>query len=176
MKKALIVIDYQVDFVNGTLGFDNAQKLEEIICEKITNYRNNNDDIIFTLDTHDDDYLNTLEGKSLPIKHCLAHTLGNELYGKVKKLKLESDKTFVKHTYGSLKLADYLEEKKFEKLEIVGLVSNICVLTNAVIARTALPNCEIIIDSKATDSHNKSLNEKALDVLEGLNIKVINRK
>lgn len=173
MKKALIVIDYQVDFVNGTLGFEDAQKLETIIADKITKYRENNDEIIFTLDTHDDNYLNTLEGKNIPVKHCIAHTLGNELYGKIKKLKLESDKTFVKHTYGSLKLADYLEEKQFAELEMVGLVSNICVLANAVIARTALPNSKITIDAKATDSYDKSLNEKALDVLQGINITII---
>lgn len=176
MRKALIVIDYQIDFVNGTLGFDGAQKIEKTISDKITEYRNNNDEIIFTLDTHDDDYLNTLQSKSLPVKHCLAHTLGNELYGNVKKLKLETDKTFVKHTYGSLKLAKYLEEKQFDKLMIVGLVSNICVLSNAVIARTALPGCEITIDANATDSYDKSLNEKALDILEGLNITIINRE
>lgn len=176
MKKALIVIDYQVDFVNGTLGFESAQKLERIISDKIKEYRKNNDEIIFTLDTHDDDYLTTLEGKSIPVKHCIAHTLGNELYGNIKKLKLETDKTFVKHTYGSLKLAKYLEEKRFDGLMIVGLVSNICVLSNAVIARTALPNSKITIDAQATDSKNKSLNEKALDVLEGLNITIINRK
>lgn len=176
MKKALIVIDYQIDFVDGSLGFEDAKKLETVIADKITAYRSSNNEIIFTLDTHDDDYLNTLEGKSLPIKHCIAHTLGNELYGKIKKLKLENDKTFVKHTYGSLKLAEYLKEKQFDELEIVGLVSNICVLTNAVLARTALPNCKITVDANATDSFDKSLNEKAFDILEGLNITVTNRK
>lgn len=175
MKKALIVVDYQNDFVSGSLGFSGAENIEKNIADHIMNYRKNNDDIIFTLDTHDDEYLNTLEGKYLPVKHCIAHSLGNELYGNIKKLKLASDKTFVKHTYGSLKLADYLEEKQYTEILFVGLVSNICVLTNAVIARTALPECNIIVDALSTSSHDKKLNDEAFDIMEGLNITITNR-
>lgn len=175
MKKALIIVDFQNDFVNGSLGFEGADNLNSVITGYIKEYRKNNDDIIFTLDTHDNNYLQSLEGKSLPIIHCIEGTLGHELYGDVKNFKKDSDKSFIKHTYGSLKLAAYLKEKEFDELLFVGLVSNICVLTNAVIARTALPECIITVDAKATASYDKILNNKAFDIMEGLNIKVINR-
>ena len=79
MKRLLIVVDYQNDFVCGSLGFDNAKKLEKGILEKIAEYQN--DEIIYTLDTHFDDYLTTAEGKSLPVPHCIKGTVGHKLYG-----------------------------------------------------------------------------------------------
>ena len=72
MKKLLVVVDYQVDFVNGSLGFPKALTLEDGIVDKIIEFENNNDEVIFTLDTHYDDYMETVEGTNLPIKHCKA--------------------------------------------------------------------------------------------------------
>ena len=74
MKKCLITVDYQVDFVNGSLGFDGAEKLENVIAGKIEKYRAEGADIIFTLDTHQCDYLTTFEGRILPIEHCIEYT------------------------------------------------------------------------------------------------------
>lgn len=82
MRKCLITVDYQVDFVNGSLGFDGAEKLENVIAGKIEKYREEGADIIFTLDTHHCDYLTTFEGRILPIEHCIEYTKGHELYGK----------------------------------------------------------------------------------------------
>ena len=79
MKKLLIVVDYQNDFVNGSLGFDKAKEIENNIAGKIMKYRNDNDDIIFTYDTHYDNYLNTYEGKHLPVAHCIENTDGHKL-------------------------------------------------------------------------------------------------
>lgn len=79
MKRLLIVVDYQNDFVCGSLGFDKAKEFEKGILEKIAEYQN--DEIIYTLDTHFDDYLTTAEGKSLPVPHCIKGTVGHKLYG-----------------------------------------------------------------------------------------------
>jgi nicotinamidase-related amidase len=76
MKKLLIVVDYQTDFVNGSLGFKKAVKLEKGIVNKIKLFIKNHDDIFFTMDTHDDAYLNTIEGKKLPIKHAIVNSAG----------------------------------------------------------------------------------------------------
>lgn len=176
MKKLLIVVDYQVDFVTGSLGFNGAEKLEDKICCKIDKYRKNNQDILFTMDTHNDDYLNSMEGKSLPVLHCIENTEGHELYGKVKNVKKKEDKVIIKKTYGSLDLGNYLITKNYDSIELCGLVSYICVISNAIIVRTALPEAEIIVDALCTDGPDKKMNNKALDIMNGLNITVINRE
>lgn len=159
MKKLLIVVDFQNDFVSGSLGFEGADLL---------------DDVIFTLDTHYSDYLSTNEGQHLPVEHCQKGTTGHELYGKVKSLS-EDALMFEKPTFPSLELANYLIKHNYSEVELCGLVSNICVLSNAVMVKSALPNAQIIVDAKATDSFDKDLHEKSLDVMSGLHIKVINR-
>lgn len=176
MKKLLIVVDYQNDFVNGSLGFKKAEELEEKIAEKINQYRKENGEIIFTLDTHGKDYSETQEGKLLPVPHCIKGTKGHELYGKVASLKKETDLAIEKPTFGSVELFEYLKGKKYESVELVGLVSNICVISNAVIAKTALPETTVIVDASCTASNDDRLNEEVLDVMETLQIKIIDRK
>lgn len=170
MKKLLIVIDFQKDFVNGSLGFPEAEVLEERIAAKISEYAN--DDIIYTLDTHGNDYMNTLEGALLPVPHCIKGTDGHRLYGKIGEL-LKDKVCFEKNTFPSLELGKYLEEKKYDSIELCGLVSNICVLSNAVIAKAACPEAEIIVSSALTASADTILHQKALDVMRGLQITVI---
>ena len=174
MKKLLIVVDYQVDFVSGTLGFEGAEKLTDVIKEKIESYISNNHDIIYTLDTHYQDYLDTYEGKHLPVKHCIKGSMGHEL---VKDIDYRNNaiQVFEKNTFPSLELGIYLKDKNYDEVELCGLVSNICVISNAIIVKSALPNAHIVIDALATDSFDKALQEKCFDVLQGLQISVINR-
>lgn len=175
MKKCLIIIDFQNDFIDGALGFDGAINIKEKIIEKMKNYRKNSNEIIFTMDTHEDDYLKGEEGKNLPVEHCIKGTLGHLIQKDVFALKQSKDLIFEKPTFPSLELGEYLREKNFEEVELCGLVSNICVLSNAVIAKSALPNAHIIVDALATDSYDKDLHKKGLDVMQGLHIEVINR-
>jgi len=173
MKKLLIVVDYQNDFVSGSLGFGKAVDLEIPIFEKILNYKNNNQDIIFTFDTHEQGYLNTQEGKNLPIEHCIKDTEGWKLYGKVNDIFDSSMKMFCKNTFGSLDLAEYLKDKEYDTIEIVGVVSNICVISNAILAKAALPEAKIIVDSSCIASNDDEMNKKAIDVMRGLQIEII---
>lgn len=176
MKKLLIVVDYQNDFVDGALGFSGAEVLEEPIARKIKQYRAAGDPVAFTYDTHQEDYMETEEGKHLPLVHCVEGTPGFELYGSVSQLKQEGDPVFLKPTFGSADLFTWLvEQQPFESIELVGLVSNICVLSNAVVAKTACPNTPIIVDAACTASADQSMHEKCLDVLEGIHVSVINR-
>ena len=185
MKRLLIVVDYQNDFVDGALGFDGAELLDEPIARKIEEYREAGDTVCYTLDTHHSDYLETQEGKNLPIPHCLEGTEGHGLFGKVSDTVHDTDRIFYKPTFGSSELfmrlmklqeiADGLGTLPFESIELVGLVSNMCVLSNAVIARTACPNTPIIVDAACTAAPDPETNEKALDILEGIQIEVINR-
>ena len=185
MKRLLIVIDYQNDFVDGALGFEGAELLDERIAAKIDEYREAGDDVAFTFDTHHKDYLETQEGRKLPIPHCIEGTPGHELYGQVAARLQDYDEVFFKPTFGSAELferlasrqgiADSLGTQPFASIELVGLVSNMCVLSNAVIARTACPNVPIIVDATCTAAPDPAMNEKALDILEGLQIEVVNR-
>ncbi|MEG2024360.1 MAG: isochorismatase family cysteine hydrolase [Gordonibacter sp.] len=185
MKRLLLVVDYQNDFVDGSLGFPGAEKLEGPIAEKIVAYREAGDDVAFTLDTHHRDYLKTQEGRGLPVEHCIEGTPGHDLYGQIALLQRDTDTVFRKPSFGSAaffersrlsqRAADEVGKPPFASIEIVGLVSNICVLANAVLAKTACPEVPIIVDAACTASHDPALHEKVLDVMEGLQIQVINR-
>ena len=144
MKKLLLVIDYQNDFVNGALGNTYAQQIYENVKKDIISYQNNNDDIIFTLDTHDDNYLNTIEGKYLPIKHCIKGTFGHELYQDIKFL-AKGYPQIEKQTFGSKQLFDLLKNKNYDDILIIGVVTNICVISNAIIVKSIFPNADIKI-------------------------------
>ncbi len=178
-KKVLVVIDYQQDFVTGSLGFNEAEKLDSIICEKIVSYKDHQ--VFYTLDTHDEEYLESLEGESLPIEHCIKGTKGHEVYGKTKRCLDEvraqplEKRSFGIHPQELHEQCFDFYEDELESIELVGVVTNICVISNAIVLRTMYPEVKIIVDSNATASPDRELHEKALDVLEGLHITVINR-
>jgi len=175
MKKLLIVVDYQNDFVVGTLGFPKAVELEQNITSKITKYRNNGDDIVFTFDTHTDDYLHTQEGMNLPIEHCIQASDGWNLYGSIAFFKEQQDVCFSKETFGSSELFFHLNGKDYKSIELVGVVSNICVISNAILAKTALPQVPVMVDASCVASNDDALNDAALDVMASLQIKISNR-
>jgi len=166
----LIVVDYQCDFVSGALGFPGAELLDEAISAKIGAYRAAGADVAFTMDTHGAGYLNTQEGRKLPVPHCLKGTPGWELYGKTGAAKLERDPCFYKPVFGSLELALWLQKSAYRRIELVGLVSNICVISNAVLVKAALPEAEVLVDAACTASHDPELHRQTLAVLEGLQI------
>ncbi len=172
MKKLLIVVDFQNDFVNGSLGFEHAQDIENHIVNLIHDYHQNGDDVIYTLDTHDENYLQSYEGKHLPIKHCIQNTQGWELYGKTKEL-LKNDLAFKKSTFPSLDLANYLKDKSYENITLVGLVSNICVISNAIMVKSALPNTPICIDLKGTASFDQNAHLACIEVMKSLQFEII---
>lgn len=171
MKKLLIVVDFQNDFIDGSLGFPKAVSLIDVINNKICEYLNNGYDLIYTLDTHYDNYLETFEGKNLPVPHCILNTSGHNVNSKCDYLD-KAIKVFKKNTFPSLELAKYLETTNYDYVELCGLVSNICVLSNAVMVKSALPNALIVIDRKATASFDEELENKCFDVLKGLHITI----
>lgn len=173
MKKLLIVVDYQKDFVDGALGFEGAAALDKVIAEKVRAYQEAGDDVVVTLDTHGDDYPYTQEGQRLPIAHCLRYTGGWRMYGETARL-TEDCRAFEKPTFGSAGLFAYLCQYRYSSIELCGLVSNICVISNAVLAKTAQPDTEIIVDAAATGSADAELNLAALKVMAGLQISVLN--
>ena len=173
MKKILIVVDMQHDFIEGSLGFDEASKVIEPIKEKIVQAREEETEIVFTFDTHSKDYLKTEEGQWLPVPHVIEGTKGHDLYPDIESLRLRTDVIFEKETFPSLELGQYLREKAFDEVELCGLVSSMCVFSNAIIAKAALPNAKIMVDAKATTTFDLKMHETALKMLEHLHIHVL---
>lgn len=175
MKRALIVVDYQNDFVTGALGFSKAKEIEQAVVDKIKKYLHKNEDLIFTFDTHGEDYLDTHEGKHLPVPHCLKGTSGWQLCEALTPFLEKAAACFEKPTFGSLELANYLQAQGYDEVELCGVVSHICVISNAVLSKAALPQAKIIIDANCTAGLSDDMHQKALDLMEGLYMTVTNR-
>lgn len=177
--RILVVVDYQNDFVDGALGFPGAEKLDEKIVSRIKEYLDNGDTVFYTMDTHTNDYLNTREGKQLPVPHCIIGTKGWELYGKVGETLKDGVNAVMlkKSTFGvspsvmDSELFNFKDD--VESVELCGLVTNMCVVSNAVVFQAKFPNAQIIVDSNLCDSFDRSLHEQTLNVLKGMQVKVI---
>lgn len=189
MSKMLVVVDYQNDFVNGALGFEGAEKLDAGIAAKIRKYHENGDFVIQTMDTHEPNYMETREGKHLPVVHCIYGTPGWETYGETgKAIKEIEDKlrfrrmgkaTFPMHPYAMIDMLDWIvmndvNLKEIEEIEFVGLVSNICVISNICVFQGAFPNAQIIVDPNLIASHDPKAHEAVLEVMKGLQVEFIN--
>lgn len=177
MNRYLFVIDYQKDFVDGALGFPGAEKLDEGIAAKVRAYGKGH--VLFTRDTHFENYLNTREGKNLPVVHCIQGTPGWECYGETARALAEVEAPAIDKLVFGMDVTDpataAVLPQQADEIELVGLVSNICVVSNAVVLQSRYPEATIVVDAACTASFDKDLNEKVLDVLQGLQVKVINR-
>ena len=171
--RALIVVDMQNDCIDGSLGTKDAQAILSNVKNKIEQYKKNNDVIIFTRDTHNEDYLETQEGKNLPVKHCVKDTKGWEIS---KELLTEGYKVINKDTFGSLELVDYLKQdyKEFDEIELVGLCTDICVISNAMILKAAFLKSVIKVDASACAGVTKESHKNALEAMKMCQIKIIN--
>lgn len=186
--KVLIIVDMQNDFVTGSLGTKEAQEIIPNITEKIKNWRG---DIIATKDTHDSNYLRTLEGKMLPVKHCIKGTDGWNFHPVIdealrKKVKSQHGKpdsrrfhvmTVEKNTFGAMPLGEILPletaECAYSGIELVGVCTNICVLANAVLLRTMYPNTPISVDLSCCAGTTPELHRQALNVMNSCQINII---
>ncbi len=156
----LVVIDMQKDFIDGSLGTKEAVSIVPAVKSKINEYRSKGNEIIFTRDTHQKNYLETLEGKKLPVVHCIENTEGWQIS---KELDTKNCKIINKPTFGSVELADYISSLKTDAIELVGLCTDICVISNALLLKAKMPEIEIIVDSKCCagvtpESHLNALN------------------
>ena len=177
MNRYLFVIDYQNDFVDGALGFPGAELLDEKIAAKVRAYGKGH--VLFTRDTHFENYLTTREGRNLPVEHCIKGTPGWQVYGETAKALAEVEAPAIDKLVFGMDVSDpaiaAVLPEAADEIELVGLVSNICVVSNAVVLQSKYPEATIIVDTQCTDSFDKSLHEKVLDVLSGFQVKVINR-
>ena len=177
MNRYLFVIDYQNDFVDGALGFPGAEKLDGPIAAKVRAYGKGH--VLFTRDTHFENYMETREGKNLPVPHCIKGSEGWQVYGETAKALVEVEAPAIDKLVFGMDVTDpataAVLPESADEIELVGLVSNICVVSNAVVLQSKYPEATIIVDAACTDSFDKALHEKVLDVLSGFQVKVINR-
>ena len=177
MNRYLFVIDYQNDFVDGALGFPGAETLDAGIAAKVRAYGEGH--VLFTRDTHFENYLETREGKLLPVPHCLKGTQGWELYGETARACAEVNAPAIDKLVFGMDVTDpataAVLPASADEIELVGLVSNICVISNACVLQAKYPEARIIVDAKLTASMDAAMHEKVLDVLECFQVKVINR-
>lgn len=177
MERYLFVIDYQNDFVDGALGFPGAEKLDGRIASKVRAYGPGR--VLFTRDTHFENYLQTREGRNLPVVHCVRGSHGWQVYGDTARaLEEVGAKAIDKLSFG-MDISDPATAAvlpvQADEIELVGLVSNICVVSNAVALQSRYPEAKILVDAACTDSFDKGLHSKVLDVMEGFQVTVTNR-
>lgn len=173
MRKILAVIDMQNDFIDGSLGTKEALEIVEHVKEKIKSYKPG--DIYATRDTHGTDYLRTSEGVHLPVEHCIEGTAGWEIREDIAALMPEAV-IVNKPTFGSLELARLLaEENEKEELEIqlVGLCTDICVVSNALLLKAHMPEVKISVDSVCCAGVTPESHDAALATMRMCQIEVL---
>lgn len=185
--KLLVLVDLQNDFIDGALGTPEAQAIVPRVVKKIKNINKEDTLVLFTKDTHYDNYMETLEGKMLPVPHCIENTKGwginKEISGVVDKtegmLIYSSNKIInsriYKNTFGSDDLRELLIKNKddIEEVELCGLCTDICVVSNALMARQALPNTKIVVDASCCAGVTPEKHLAALEVMKSCQINVI---
>lgn len=178
--KLLVVIDMQNDFIDGALGTPEAQAIVPHVVAKIREYRRDTNNIIlFTKDTHFEDYLYTLEGKNLPVPHCIRGTNGWALNEQIQNQLDDSAKIIEKRTFGYQDWVNYLIEhfgyevlSEVESIEVVGLCTDICVISNVMILKSIFDNIPITVDSKCCAGVTPQSHNNALEAMKMCQIQV----
>ena len=177
MKKILIVIDMQNDFIDGALGTPEAAAIVENVKAKIRSYPKEN--VFATRDTHTDLYLDTQEGRNLPVPHCIRGTQGWEIRPDIAEL-IFPDHVIDKPTFGSTQLAKLMEilehrEEEGIEIELIGLCTDICVVSNALLLKATLPETPISCDASCCAGVTLSKHEAALETMQSCQIKITNK-
>lgn len=173
MKKVLIVVDMQKDFVDGALGTKEAAGIVDSVAEVIRSF---DGEVIYTKDTHFDNYMDTQEGKKLPVPHCIKDSEGWQLDSKIQGMVKETDRIFEKVTFGSKELAKYLEQENeketIEEITLVGLCTDICVISNAMLLKAFLPEARLRVLEHACAGVTVESHSNALEAMKQCQIEV----
>lgn len=168
----LLVIDLQNDFVDGALGNKGNDKIVKPIKNLVENF---DGEVIFTRDTHDENYLESLEGSHLPVKHCIKNSKGWQI-----KIDTKNHKIIDKPSFGSYELVEYLkklnEKEKIENIYMVGICTDICVLSNAILIKNALLNTEVTVIEDLCKATNEKNHKIALEAMKSCQVNIVNSK
>ena len=172
MTDVLVAVDLQNDFIDGSLGSQDAQRIVEKAKERIQAFQGI---VLFTRDTHREDYLDTEEGKNLPVKHCIEGTKGWEIREELDRLR--TTEPIDKPTFGSVELGRRLKEidekEGVRNVVLLGLCTDICVISNALLAKAFLPNAHIAVDSEASAGVTRESHCNALKAMEMCHIEIL---
>lgn len=184
--KALIIVDMQNDFIDGALGTPEAQAIVSNVVNKMKSHKNTNTIILFTKDTHKENYLDTPEGKKLPIPHCIEGTLGWSIVKPIaSEFKSDGYMTYssstvingrvLKSTFGSYDLLKILDsdEVEFDEIELCGVCTDICVISNAIMIKNYFPDVKVIVDASCCAGVTPEKHAAALEVMKSCQINVI---
>jgi len=181
--KVLIVVDMQKDFIDGALGTPEATAIITEVIERIEAGRG--ELVLFTQDTHNEDYLDTPEGKKLPVVHCIEGTEGWEINPAIKTawknhpdtivISDLHDNTFTKPVFGSVEMVEFLKTKQseIESIEILGICTDICVISNAIMIKNTLPHIEISVNSACCAGVTPQSHQEALNVMKMCHINIM---
>ncbi|MCL2438514.1 MAG: cysteine hydrolase [Coriobacteriia bacterium] len=184
MYKVLIVVDMQKDFIDGSLGTDEAVAIVNKVAKRIADSKG--ELVLFTKDTHGADYLDTPEGKKLPVVHCVEGTEGwqindrvmNAWRGNVDTIVLDElqENTFTKPVFGSVDLVLFLEQhaNEISEIEILGLCTDICVVSNALMIKNTLPDIEIKVNAACCAGVTPQSHQEALNTMQMCQVTIIN--
>ncbi len=172
MQDILVVVDMQNDFIDGALGTKEAVSIVPLVKDKIANFAGK---VFFTRDTHQDNYMATQEGKNLPVPHCIKETTGWQIRHELDELR--QTKAIDKPTFGSVELGQLLVDENAKEpinsITFVGLCTDICVISNAMLAKAFLPEVQIIIDSGCCAGVTPESHKTALSAMKACQIKVV---
>lgn len=169
-KKLLVVVDMQNDFIGGALGTQEAQSILPAVRARIADARKEGEEVAFTRDTHGEDYLSTQEGKNLPVPHCIAGTAGHEIAAG---LCLAGERVFDKPAFGSIELAAYVKERGFAAVELVGVCTDICVISNALLIKAFCPEAEVCVRAGCCAGVTPQSHQTALAAMRACQVKIL---
>lgn len=164
----LIVVDMQVDFISGSLGSDDAKAIVTNVVNKVKSFDGK---VIFTRDTHKSDYMNTHEGRKLPVEHCIKETKGWQI---CEELRPYAHSIVDKPSFGSMDLPSYIKliDENPESIELCGLCTDVCVISNAVILKNAFPEAEISVQADCCAGITKEGHNTALKAMQPMQIEI----
>ena len=168
MKNCLIVIDMQNDFITGSLGSKEAEAIVPLVKSRIEKAIKDGEDIYFTKDTHYENYKDTKEGKFLPVEHCIEGTSGHDICDELKPFEKNAKEIFIKNTFGYKDFPKYLAD--YDKITLVGLCTDICVVSNAMLIKTFYPEKNIIVEKDLCAGTSAENHKAALDVMKSCHI------
>lgn len=172
MKKLLVVVDMQKDFIDGVLGTKEACAIVNPASDYIKKAMDEGVEIVFTRDIHHEDYMDTREGKKLPVPHCIKDTDGWEICDELKPL-AEGKLIFDKPAFGSVKLQEYAAKVGYDEITLLGLCTDICVISNAMLVKAALPEADVRIVKDCSAGVTPESHENALNAMSMCQIEII---
>lgn len=169
-KRVLVVVDMQRDFINGALGTKEAEGIVESVAKYIKDFAG---EVVFTRDTHHENYMETQEGKNLPVPHCIVGTDGWQIDERLKKYVTDTTKVFDKPTFGSVELAEYIKgQQTVSEVVLIGLCTDICVISNAMVIKAYMPEVKVTVVERCCAGVTPGSHKNALEAMKMCQIAV----